>query len=120
MWLHTFMCNLPRDRAIRRAVEYFRPSPPVRLMPSTTYTRSSVSMQVGCGFKVHHINGHDYLYFWHYEPNGGRRKQVQEYVGPARDPESRSQAIRRMGAYYDRCLAEVQRRRSLLSRVARP
>src|SRR2546428_13030411 len=47
MYLHTFMCNFRRDGAIRRAVEYFRPSPPVRLMPSTTYTRSSVSHASG-------------------------------------------------------------------------
>ena len=84
-----------------------------------TYTRSSVTMQVGCGLKVHRINGHEYVYFWHYEPNGGRRKQVQEYVGPARDPASRVEAVRRMSAYYDWCLVEVQRRRSLLTRTMR-
>ena len=77
-------------------------------------------MQVGCGFKVHRINGHEYVYFWHYEPDGGRRKQVQEYVGPARSPTSRVEAVRRMSAYYDRCLAEVQRRRSLLGKAMRP
>ncbi len=76
-------------------------------------------MQVGCGFKVHRINGHDYVYFWHYEPNGGRRKQVQEYVGPARNPASRVESVRRMSAYYDRCFAEFQRRRTLLARSMR-
>jgi len=76
-------------------------------------------MQIGCGLKVHRINGHEYLYFWHYEPDGGRRKQMQEYVGPARDPASRTEAVHRMAVYYDRCLAEFQRRRTLLSRAVR-
>ena len=76
-------------------------------------------MRIGCGFKLHHIKGHDYVYFWHYENDGRGRKQIQEYVGPARDESARGEAMRRMGAYYDRCLAEIQRRRSLLSRAAR-
>ncbi len=69
--------------------------------------------------KVHRIKGRDYVYFWHYENDGRGRTQVQEYVGPARDGASRSEAVRRMALYYDRCLGELQRRRTLLARAMR-
>src|SRR5437867_3926818 len=29
-------------------------------------------MRVGCGLRVHRIDGNGYLYFWHYEREGGR------------------------------------------------
>ena len=88
---------------------------------SDVFPRLGISspMRIGCGLKVNRIKGHEYVYFWHYESEDGARKQVQDYVGPARDPASRSEAARRMAAYYDRCIAEIQRRRTLLVRAMR-
>ena len=74
-------------------------------------------MRIGCGTKVHRIRGRDYLYFWHYEPKDGERRQVLEYVGPARDAATRAEAVRRMAAYYDRAVAETERRKLLLRKT---
>src|SRR3972149_2176445 len=46
-------------------------------------------MELGCGVRVKPVKGRDYLYVWHYEPDGGRRRQVYEYVGPAADADAR-------------------------------
>src|SRR5207244_1786398 len=47
------------------------------------------SMRIGCGLRVHRIDGNEYLYFWHYERENGRSRRREDYVGPARDPASR-------------------------------
>src|SRR2546422_5008044 len=47
------------------------------------------SMRIGCGLRVHRIDGNEYLYFWHYERENGRSRCREDYVGPARDPASR-------------------------------
>src|SRR5256712_12321959 len=46
-------------------------------------------MRIGCGLRVHRIDGNEYLYFWHYERENGRSRRREDYVGPARDPGSR-------------------------------
>ncbi len=46
-------------------------------------------MELGCGVRVKPIKGHDYLYVWHYERDGARRRQVYDYIGPAADSEAR-------------------------------
>src|SRR3989475_11102931 len=46
-------------------------------------------MRIGCGLRVHRIDGNEYLYFWHYERENGRSRRREDYVGPARDPASR-------------------------------
>src|SRR2546427_7006775 len=46
-------------------------------------------MRIGCGLRVHRIDGNEYLYFWHYEREVGRSRRREDYVGPARDPASR-------------------------------
>ena len=76
-----------------------------------------VTVRVGCGLKVHRIKGHEYVYFWHSEQQGEGRKQVQDYIGPAREPATRTEAARRMMEYYDRLLDEIQRRRDLLAKA---
>jgi len=48
-------------------------------------------MRIGCGLRVHRIDGNEYLYFWPYEREGGRSRRREDYVGPARDPASRQQ-----------------------------
>lgn len=69
-------------------------------------------MQVGCGVYVHEVRGRPYLYFWHYETRGGRRVQVNEYVGPSATPRSRAEAIRRCEAYCARMSQELDRFRA--------
>lgn len=65
-------------------------------------------MQVGCGVYEHAVRGHLYLYFWHYETRSGRRRQVTEYLGPARSPRIREEAIRRCERYYARVARELE------------
>lgn len=64
-------------------------------------------MMLGCGYCEKTIHGRPYLYFWHYEPRGGRREQVEEYVGPSRDPRARQEVARRVASYAERVQAEL-------------
>lgn len=66
-------------------------------------------MMVGCGFCLKRIHGRPYLYFWHYESRGGRREQVEEYVGPAASPRAREEVVRRAASYTERAQAEMGR-----------
>ncbi len=66
-------------------------------------------MMVGCGYCVKTIRNGRYLYFWHYEDRGGRREQVEEYVGPARDSKAREDVARKVASYADRARAEMGR-----------
>ncbi|HEX9341273.1 MAG TPA: hypothetical protein VF992_08920 [Thermoplasmata archaeon] len=50
-----------------------------------------------------------YLYFWHYEDRGGRRAQVEEYVGPSKDSRAREEVARRVAAYANRAQTEMAR-----------
>ena len=49
------------------------------------------------------------MYFWHYEDRGGRREQVEEYVGPAKDLKAREEVARRVAAYADRARSTMGR-----------
>ena len=64
-------------------------------------------MMLGCGYCEKTVHGRPYLYFWHYESRGGRREQLEEYVGPARSPRARQEVARRVAAYADRAQAEL-------------
>lgn len=64
-------------------------------------------MMLGCGYCEKTVHGRPYLYFWHYESRGGRREQVEEYVGPARSPRAREEVTRRVAAYAGRAQAEL-------------
>ena len=70
-------------------------------------------MRVGCGLRVRRIDGNEYLYFWHYEREGGRSRRREDYVGPARASTSRRNATRKLLAYHRR----VQQ--DLLARIVR-
>ena len=70
-------------------------------------------MRIGCGLRVSRIDGNEYLYFWHYEREEGRSRRREDYVGPARDAESRRTSVRKLLAYHRR----VQQ--DLLGRIAR-
>lgn len=75
-------------------------------------------MQVGCGVSMKRIRGRPYLYFWHYEDRGGRRVQVQRYLGSPRAEGTRARLVAAVNAYYDRLEAELRRRRQeTLTRV---
>src|SRR2546427_12911954 len=75
-------------------------------------------MRIGCGLRVHRIDGNEYLYFWHYEREGGRSRRREDYVGPARDPASRQNGGRELLAYYRRVQADVAARVARLERSA--
>jgi len=64
---------------------------------------------IGCGYCVKMVRRRRYLYFWHYENRGGRREQVEEYVGPANDSESRETVARKVAAYAKRARREMGR-----------
>jgi len=65
-------------------------------------------MQIGCGVYKHAVHGRSYLYVWHYETTGGRRRQIKEYLGPAEDADVRSEAVRRVDAYIRKAARELQ------------
>jgi hypothetical protein len=64
-------------------------------------------MMLGCGYCEKTIHGRAYLYFWHYESRGARREQVEEYVGPTRNPRARQEVARRVSAYAEQAQAEL-------------
>ncbi len=64
-------------------------------------------MMLGCGFCEKTVHGRPYLYFWHYESRGGRREQMEEYVGPARSSRARQEVARRVAADAERAHAEL-------------
>jgi len=66
-------------------------------------------MMLGCGYCVKSVRKRRYLYFWHYEARGGRRVQLEEYVGPVNDPGAREEVARKVSAYADRARAEMGR-----------
>lgn len=63
---------------------------------------------LGCGYCEKTIHGRPYLYFWHYESRGGRREQVEAYVGPARSARARQEVERLVAAYVARAQAELR------------
>ncbi len=66
-------------------------------------------MEIGCGFRVHEIKGHEYVYFWHYEEREGRSRQLQEYVGPTRASGTGRRLTGLIDAYYARASAQLAR-----------
>ena len=64
-------------------------------------------MMLGCGYCEKTVHGRPYLYFWHYESVGGRREQIEEYMGPARHSRARQEVARRVAAYAERAQAEL-------------
>lgn len=74
-------------------------------------------MELGCGVRAMTVKGREYLYVWHYESRGGRRKQMYDYVGPVGDPDARRRAGEALETYSRRAIDEA-RRRSQSSRIA--
>src|SRR5947208_14951368 len=73
-------------------------------------------MRVGCGLRVRRIDGNEYLYFWHYEREGGRSERREDYVGPVREAKSRQEAARKLLAFHRRVPQEL---RGGIARLAR-
>ena len=67
-------------------------------------------MELGCGVRVKSVKGHDYLYVWHYERRGVRRRQMYDYIGPASDSDARRKAMDSLEAYARRAIEEARRR----------
>src|SRR2546428_4125125 len=67
-------------------------------------------MELGGGVRVKAIKGHDYLYVWHYERDGARRRQVYDYIGPASDSEARRRAIDSLEGHARRAIEEARHR----------
>src|SRR2546428_13178737 len=65
------------------------------------------TMRTGCGLRVHRVDGNEYLYFWHYEREGGRSRRREDYVGPAREPASRQRGVEQLLADYHLSQAQV-------------
>ena len=68
-------------------------------------------MQIGCGVYELMVRERRYLYFWHYETKGGRRRQIKDYVGPVDSPHTRDDAARLCEDYYRRMAHELKRAR---------
>ena len=66
-------------------------------------------MMIGCGYCIKTIRRGRYLYFWHYEDQGGRRRQFEEYVGPAGNRDARDEVSRRVTSYIERAKTEMGR-----------
>ncbi len=64
---------------------------------------------IGCGYCIKTVRRRRYLYFWHYENRGGRREQVEEYIGPADESETRDRVARKIAAYAERARVEMGR-----------
>ena len=63
---------------------------------------------LGCGYCEKTVHGRPYLYFWHYETRGGRREQIEDYLGPARSERARQEVARRTEAYVTRAEADLR------------
>ena len=66
-------------------------------------------MQVGCGFRVKAVHGRDYVYFWHYEDQDGRSRQVYEYMGPRRSSGTASRLTTAVEAYHAAAGSDLRR-----------
>lgn len=75
-------------------------------------------MRVGCGLRVRRIDGNEYVYFWHYEREGGRSERREDYVGPARDAGSKRDAARKLLAYHRKVQSDLASRIARLERSA--
>src|SRR5207302_8982568 len=76
-------------------------------------------MRIGCGLRVRRIDGNEYLYFWHYEREGGRSERREDYVGPAREARSRQEAARKLLAFHRRVPQEPGARLARRQRATR-
>ena len=67
-------------------------------------------MKVGCGFVEKEIRGNGYLYFWCFEGRAGGVRKLEQYMGPASDPDARRRTLDEIEAYAARANVEFQER----------
>jgi len=76
-----------------------------------------MTMEVGCGARVRTFGARRYLYFWHYEREGGRSRRKEDYIGRVDDDRARQELLRRMAAYHGKAEQELARRRAKIERM---
>ena len=74
-------------------------------------------MQIGCGVRTMTVKDHEYLYFWHYEREGGRSRRKEDYIGRVDDAGVRQELLKRLAAYHGRAEQEIARRRARIERM---
>jgi len=74
-------------------------------------------MEVGCGARVRTFGPRRYLYFWHYEREGGRSRRREDYLGRVDAAGARGELLKRMAAYHARAEQEIARRRARIERM---
>lgn len=74
-------------------------------------------MEIGCGARVRDFGGRRYVYFWHYERDGGRSVRKEDYIGRVESPRTRDEVLRRMAGYHRRAEGEIARRRARIERL---
>ena len=74
-------------------------------------------MEIGCGARVRSFGARRYLYFWHYEREGGRSRRKEDYIGRGDDDRARRELLRRMAAYHGKVEQEIARRRDRVERM---
>ena len=75
-------------------------------------------MELGCGIRTMTVKGREYLYVWHYETREGRRKQVYDYVGPARETDAKRRAGEALEAYTRKAMDDGRRRVQRIATLA--
>ena len=74
-------------------------------------------MEIGCGARVRTFGSRRYLYFWHYEREGGRSRRKEDYIGRVDDAGVRQELLKRLAAYHGRAEQEIARRRARIERM---
>src|SRR5437667_9399269 len=88
-------------------------------LPLNRGRKGAIEMRVGCGLRVRRIDGNEYLYFWHYEREGGRSERREDYVGPVREAKSRQEAARKLLAFHRRVQQDLGARIARVERTTR-
>jgi hypothetical protein len=74
-------------------------------------------MEIGCGARVRDFGGRRYVYFWHYEREGGRSARKEDYIGRVGASRTREDLLRRMTAYHGKLERELAQRRMAIERL---
>ncbi len=74
-------------------------------------------MEIGCGVRVRDFGGRRYVYFWHYEREGGRSVRREDYIGRVGTERTKTEALRRMAAYHRKAEQELARRRARIEQI---
>jgi len=73
-------------------------------------------MEIGCGARMREFDGRRYVYFWHYEREGGRSVRREDYVGRIESPKTREDLLRRLAGYHRKAEDALERKRAAIER----